>query len=92
MHFTTRRDQKQKMYLFLLSLTALSICTFNMGDKGLEGIGTSRGKPSGSKHISAPRNSVVYKGWLEVCGNSSREVDFGGSSRSLNSFANDPIV
>ena len=75
--------------MFLLSLTALSICKFNIGGKGFARIGVSRGGPSGSIHISAPRNNAEYNGWELDSGKSSREDDFGGASRSLNTFAND---
>ena len=92
MHFVTRRDQNQKTYIFLLSLTALSICLFNIGGKGFAGIGIFGGRPSGSIHISAPRNNVEYNGWELDSEKSSREDDFGGASRSLNTFANDPTV
>src|SRR5579875_2938975 len=90
--FATKRDQKQKTNLFLLSLTALSIYTFSMGRNGFTGIGISGIGPSGSKHISTIHKSAAYKGWDGCLGNSCRDEDFGGASRSCNSSANKPTV
>ena len=65
--------------MFLLSLTALSICTFNMVGKRFAGIGISGGGPSRSIQISAPCNNAEYNGWELDFGMSSQEDDFGGA-------------
>ena len=63
-----------------------------MGGKGFAGIGITGGGPSGSIHISAPCNIVEYNGWELDSRKSSWEDDFGGASKSLNTFANDPTM
>lgn len=89
----TSKEQKAKIYWFLLSPDALSNCNISIGGRGRAGSGSSRGGRRESKQVPAPfRSACVKVDWFPSIENNVRDKFLGGPSKSRNNLAIDPIV